>query len=39
VERIPQFTPLLIAYYETGDVDAVTEFIYTHCIDGLNLSD
>jgi hypothetical protein len=37
VEFIPQFTPLLIQYYETGETDAVKTFIYDNCIDGMNL--
>jgi hypothetical protein len=37
VELIPQFTPLLIQYYETGENDTVKTFIYDNCIDGMNL--
>jgi Fic family protein len=37
VEFIPQFTPLLIQYYETGETDTVKTFIYDNCIDGMNL--
>jgi Fic family protein len=37
VELIPQFTPLLVQYYETGEIDTVKDFIYNNCIDGMNL--
>jgi prophage maintenance system killer protein len=35
VELITRFTPLLVEYYETGEPDAIKEFIYDNCIDGL----
>jgi hypothetical protein len=35
VELITQFTPQLVEYYETGEPDAIKEFIYDNCIDGL----
>jgi hypothetical protein len=34
VELIPQFTPLLIDYYETGKPDTIKTFVYDNCIDG-----
>lgn len=37
VELIPQFTPLLVRYYETGKPDTVKSFVYDNCIDGMNL--
>jgi Fic family protein len=37
VELIPQFTPLLVKYYETGEADTIKAFIYDNCIDGMNL--
>ena len=37
VELIPQFTPLLIEFYETGNTEKVSEFIYESCVDGLAL--
>jgi Fic family protein len=37
VELIPQFTPLLVQYYETGEMDTVKTFIYDNCIDGMDL--
>lgn len=36
VEIIPQFTPLLVKFYETGDMKEVAEFIYNNCIDGID---
>ena len=39
VEIIPQFTPLLVRFYETGRPEAVKEFIYHNCIDGIDFSD
>jgi hypothetical protein len=35
VELIPQFTPLLVDYYETGEPDTVKAFVYDNCIDGI----
>jgi Fic family protein len=37
VELIPQFTPLLVKYYETGETDTIKAFVYDNCIDGMNL--
>jgi Fic family protein len=37
VELISQFTPLLVQYYETEEIDTVKDFIYNNCIDGMNL--
>jgi Fic family protein len=37
VELIPQFTPLLVKFYETGEPDTIKDFIYDNCIDGMNL--
>lgn len=37
VELIPQFTPLLVDYYETGEPDTVKAFVYDNCIDGMAL--
>lgn len=36
VELIPTFTPLLVKFYETGEAEAITEFVYNNCIDGLD---
>lgn len=36
VEIIPQFTPLLVRYYETGEPGKISEFVYYNCIDGLD---
>jgi hypothetical protein len=35
VEFIPQFTPLLFDYYETGEPDTIKIFVYDNCIDGI----
>ena len=37
VELIPQFTPLLVEFYETGNTKKVSAFIYDNCVDGLAL--
>jgi hypothetical protein len=37
VELIPQFTPLLVKFYETGKSCEIQQFIYDNCIDGMNL--
>ena len=39
VEIIPQFTPLLVRFYETGESGAVKEFVYNNCIDGIDFQD
>lgn len=36
VERISEFTSLLVHFYETGQTEQIKPFIYQHCIDGLN---
>lgn len=36
VEIIPQFTPLLVKFYETGNMTEIADFIYNNCIDGIN---
>lgn len=36
VEIIPQFTPLLVKFYETGNMAEVADFVYNNCIDGIN---
>jgi prophage maintenance system killer protein len=36
VAVIPAFTPLLVRFYETGEADEITAFVYEHCIDGLD---
>lgn len=36
VELISEFTPLLVRYYETGKPEAVKEFVYNNCIDGID---
>ena len=35
VEIIPQFTPRLVKFYETGNMDEIKSFVYDNCIDGL----
>jgi hypothetical protein len=37
VEAIPEFTPLLVKFYETGEPEEIKAFIYNNCIDGLDL--
>jgi hypothetical protein len=36
VELIPQFTPLLVKFYETGESVTIKAFIYDNCIDGMD---
>jgi len=36
VEMIPEFTPRLVNFYESGRADEITAFIYNNCIDGLS---
>jgi len=35
VELIPEFTPMLVEYYETAVSDKIKAFIYDKCIDGI----
>jgi Fic family protein len=37
VENIPQFTTLLIEFYETEKSEAIKEFLYDICVDGISL--
>jgi Fic family protein len=37
VEMIPEFTPLLVDFYESGKAGEITTFIYNNCVDGLAL--
>lgn len=39
VELKRDFIKLLINYYETGDNSKAKEFLYDHCIDGINFND
>lgn len=36
-EKIKSFYELLIAFYETNDIEEIKDFIYNNCIDGLVL--
>jgi Fic family protein len=35
VEMISQFTPLLVKFYESGDMYEIKNFMYNNCIEGL----
>ena len=39
VDMIPQFTPRLVHFYETGESEAVKEFIFENCIDGMDFGE
>jgi len=39
VEKIHQFTPLLVKFYETGKSEEVADFIYNNCIDGIDFGE
>jgi len=39
VDIIPQFTPLLVQFYETGEPGVVKEFVYNNCIDGIDFQE
>lgn len=39
VELIPEFTPMLVEYYETAVSDKIKAFIYDKCIDGIAFDD
>lgn len=35
VEKIGEYLTMLIAYYETGNMDSIKKWIYDNCIDGI----
>ncbi len=37
VDKQRDFVTLLIDYYETNNKDTISQFVYEHCIDGVNL--
>lgn len=37
IEHQPEFTKLLVEFYETNDADTLAQFVYDNCIDGLDL--
>jgi prophage maintenance system killer protein len=36
IENQPNFTEMLVYYYESGDSEALKEFVHGHCIDGID---
>lgn len=36
IEKQRDFTKLLVEFYETGDMDAIADFVYRECIDGID---
>lgn len=36
IEDQPEFTKLLVDYYESGDMDTIKGFVYRQCIDGID---
>lgn len=37
IEHQPEFTRLLVEFYETNQMDELKQFVYDNCIDGLDL--
>ena len=37
IEIQPEFTKLLVKFYETNDTSAVKQFVYDNCIDGIDM--
>lgn len=37
IEHQPEFTKLLVEFYETNNSDILAQFVYDNCIDGLDL--
>lgn len=35
IEKQREFTRLLVEFYETGEADAIADFVYSECIDGI----
>ena len=38
IEHQQAFTKMLIAFYESGDTDELSQFLYENCIDGMDFS-
>ena len=36
IEIQPEFTKMLVEYYETGEMDSLKDFVYENCIDGID---
>lgn len=36
IELQPEFTKMLVEYYESGDMDVLKQFVYDDCIDGID---
>ena len=36
IEKQPEFTKLLVEYYESNNMDMLRKFVYEHCIDGID---
>lgn len=36
IELQPEFTKLLVEYYESGDTEELKQFVYDNCIDGID---
>ena len=36
IELQPEFTKLLVEYYESGDMEELKQFVYDNCIDGID---
>lgn len=34
--NMPEFTKMLVEYYETGEMDSLKDFVYENCIDGID---
>ncbi|MCM1335221.1 MAG: Fic family protein [Bacteroides sp.] len=37
IEHQPEFTKLLVEFYETNEMIAIKQFVYDKCIDGINM--
>lgn len=36
IEEQPEFTQMLVEYYESGDMESIKNFVYRQCIDGID---
>lgn len=36
IENQPEFTKLLVEYYESGNMETIKDFVYRQCIDGID---
>jgi hypothetical protein len=38
IEKQPEFTKMLVGFYESGDIETIKAFVYNECVDGADIS-